>query len=122
MKARKERLEILRENAQRNNEPPKYDNKCRALSAEEAKARAANGEPFVYRYKYDVRKVQFTDTVYGDIVQEIDEGDFVLMKSDGYPTYHFSSVVDDHLMRVSHATLGGGRGLRPRAPAGPKCK
>jgi glutamyl-tRNA synthetase len=50
--------------------------------------------------------VNFHDKNYGAINYEIDEGDFILMKSDGFPTYHLANVVDDRLMKISHVIRG----------------
>ncbi len=81
-----------------------YDRKCRGLSQEEAARRAENGEPFVARLKVPLEgETGFTDRLRGEVAfrnSEID--DQVLLKSDGFPTYHLANVVDDHLIQVSH--------------------
>lgn len=104
-----ERLSELRETQTARKMPPKYDKKCRSLSPEEAKARMNAGEPSVIRLDVpeDRGRIVFRDLVRGEVgidASVID--DQVLMKSDGYPTYHLASVVDDHLMRISHVIRG----------------
>jgi len=104
----KERLEQVREEQKIKGLVPKYDGFCRNISLEEAKKRIANGEEYVVRLKlpqnYDVK---FHDLVRGDIVINTDDvDDQVLLKSDGYPTYHMAVVVDDHLMNITHIVRG----------------
>lgn len=86
----------------------KFKDPCLHLSLEEAKARVAAGEPFVIRQTINKKgKATFHDVVYGDIeidYDELDEG--VLLKSDGFPTYNFANVVDDHLMCITHVVRG----------------
>lgn len=86
----------------------KFKDPCLHLSFEEAKARVAAGEPFVIRQTINKKgKATFNDVVYGDIeidYDELDEG--VLLKSDGFPTYNFANVVDDHLMNITHVVRG----------------
>ncbi len=86
----------------------KFKDPCKRLSLEEAKARVAAGEPYVIRQTINkTGKSNYHDEVYGDIeidYDELDEG--VLLKSDGFPTYNFANVVDDHLMEISHVVRG----------------
>ncbi len=86
----------------------KFKDPCKFLSLEEAKARIAEGEPYVIRQTiHKSGKSKYHDEVYGDIeidYDELDEG--VLLKSDGFPTYNFANVVDDHLMAVTHVVRG----------------
>lgn len=86
----------------------KFQDPCKLLSLEEAKARVAAGEPFVIRQTIHKKgKSKYHDEVYGDIeidYDELDEG--VLLKSDGMPTYNFANVVDDHLMNITHVVRG----------------
>jgi len=85
-------------------QPPGYDRYCRDLTAEERAKKEAEGIKPVVRFKTPLDgQTRFNDLIYGDVVFEhstID--DFVLLKSDGYPTYHLANVVDDHAMKVSH--------------------
>lgn len=86
----------------------KFQDPCKFLSKEEAKARVDAGEPFVVRQTIHKKgKSKYHDEVYGDIeidYDELDEG--VLLKSDGFPTYNFANVVDDHLMGITHVVRG----------------
>ncbi len=82
-----------------------YDRHCRSIPAAEAAARAAAGEPHVVRLKIPLgQSTRFRDHLLGDIEWKNDDvnPDPVLLKTDGFPTYHLANVVDDHLMRVSH--------------------
>ncbi|VDL69707.1 unnamed protein product [Nippostrongylus brasiliensis] len=101
-----DRLALLRKDALRRNEIPNYDRKCRSLSEEESRSRAEAGEPFVVRFKLDKQNVSFEDDVFGAIEQCIDESDMVLVKADGFPTYHLANVVDDKAMCISHVIRG----------------
>lgn len=104
----KERLDELRTWQQENKQPPKYDGKCRDLSKEEVEKRIAAGESYVIRMRVPLNEViEFNDAVRGKIsvnTKEID--DQVLMKADGYPTYHLANVVDDHEMKITHVIRG----------------
>ncbi len=84
------------------------DDPCRALTPEEADARAAAGEPYVIRQKMPrAGSTTFHDAVYGDITVENKElEDQILLKSDGLPTYNFANVIDDHLMGITHVVRG----------------
>ena len=86
----------------------KFKDPCLKLSLEEAKKRVADGESYVIRQTINKKgKATFHDVVYGDIeidYDELDEG--VLLKSDGFPTYNFANVVDDHLMKITHVVRG----------------
>lgn len=85
-----------------------YDGHCRNLSAEEVKSRLDAGEPYVVRMKVPQGRVL---TVYDEIRGEVSfdsalVDDQVIMKSDGFPTYHLAAVVDDHLMKITHVIRG----------------
>ena len=86
----------------------KFEDPCKRIPLEEAKKRVAAGEPFVIRQTINKKgKSKYHDEVYGDIeidYDELDEG--VLLKSDGFPTYNFANVVDDHLMQITHVVRG----------------
>lgn len=86
----------------------KFEDPCKKLSLEESKRRVAAGEPYVIRQTINKQgKSKYHDEVYGDIeidYDELDEG--VLLKSDGFPTYNFANVVDDHLMEITHVVRG----------------
>lgn len=85
-----------------------YDRKCRGIPEDESKRRAEGGEPFVVRQKIPLDgSTTYHDHVYGEITIENRQlDDQVLLKSDGYPTYNFANVVDDHLMEISHVVRG----------------
>ncbi|KAL5005012.1 hypothetical protein ScPMuIL_018468 [Solemya velum] len=102
------RLELLRKEALRRREVPKYDGRCRHLSEEEVTKKLEQGLPSVIRLKLESLHEPWEDLVYGPININITdvEGDPILMKTDGYPTYHFANVVDDHHMGVTHVLRG----------------
>jgi glutamyl-tRNA synthetase len=81
-----------------------YDRLCRGLSPAEAQARKTSGEPYVVRLKVPTEgEMTFTDLIRGDITIGFDQlDDQVLLKEDGFPTYHLANVVDDHLMGITH--------------------
>jgi len=85
-----------------------YDKHCLSLSKEEVEAKLAAGEPFVIRQNIPREgTTTFTDANYGDITIENSElDDQILIKSDGFPTYNFANVIDDHLMEISHVVRG----------------
>lgn len=85
-----------------------YDKHCLHLSKEEVEAKLAAGEPYVIRQNNPAEgKTVFHDEIYGDIsVDNAELDDMVLIKSDGYPTYNFANVVDDHLMKITHVVRG----------------
>jgi glutamyl-tRNA synthetase len=86
----------------------KYDKHCLHLSKEEIKANLAAGIPYVIRQNIPVEgSTTFHDAIYGDItVENAELDDMILIKSDGFPTYNFANVVDDHLMRITHVVRG----------------
>ena len=104
----KERLDEVREKQKRAAETPRYDGHCRNLPREEVEARVAAGEPYVIRLKLpEDHGVTFDDAVRGRIeINTNDLDDQVLIKTDGFPTYHFAVVVDDHLMGITHVIRG----------------
>ena len=105
----KERLESLRSKvSETGTEIVVYDKHCLHLSKEEVEANLAAGKPYVIRINMPTEgTTTFHDEIYGDITvpnEELD--DMILIKSDGYPTYNFANVVDDHLMRITHVVRG----------------
>ena len=90
------------------NEEQGYIDPCKNISLEEAKKRIASGEKYVVRQTIlSTGVTSFEDEVYGHIEVDnstLDEG--VLLKSDGYPTYNFANIVDDHLMNITHVVRG----------------
>ncbi|MFH0852182.1 MAG: glutamate--tRNA ligase [bacterium] len=101
-----ETLEQMRAEQTAAKQAPKYDRRCLGLSADEIQSRLKNNEPHVIRMKIpENRVIEFNDLVRGDVKYNTNElDDQVLLKSDGYPTYHLAVVVDDHLMQISHVT------------------
>ena len=85
-----------------------YDKHCLHLTKEEIEANLAAGKPFVIRQNNPTEgTTTYSDEIYGDITVNNDElDDMVLIKSDGYPTYNFANVVDDHLMGITHVVRG----------------
>ena len=85
-----------------------YDKHCLHLSKEEVEAKLASGVPYVIRQNNpQTGTTTFSDEIYGDItVDNIELDDMILIKSDGYPTYNFANVVDDHLMGITHVVRG----------------
>lgn len=104
----KERLEELRAVQSEQNQTPRYDKKCLSLTEEEIKAKIEAGEEHVIRLNLPANTlIEFDDEVYGHIsFNTNDLDDQVLIKSDGYPTYHFAVVVDDTLMKITDVIRG----------------
>jgi glutamyl-tRNA synthetase len=103
-----ERLEKMRKDQEAAHKPPMYDGLCKVIDPKDAKGRVAKGEKHVVRMNVpDTGTTTFTDLIRGEISFEntlID--DQVILKSDGYPTYHLGVVVDDYLMNISHVIRG----------------
>ena len=85
-----------------------YDKHCLHLSKEEIQANLDAGKPYVIRFNMPTEgTTTFSDTIYGDITVENEElEDLILIKSDGFPTYNFANVVDDHVMNITHVVRG----------------
>lgn len=103
-----ERIQSLREEQQSKKLQAKYDKHCLHLSKEEIETNLKNGVPHVVRLNVPVDKtIAFDDVVRGRVEFSSDTvDDQVLIKSDGYPTYHLANVVDDHLMKITHVIRG----------------
>ncbi|MBS6466202.1 MAG: glutamate--tRNA ligase [Clostridium sp.] len=108
----KERLESLRQTITTESGETKeivvYDKHCLHLSKEEVEAKLAAGVPYVIRQNSPTEgTTTFHDELYGDVTVSNDElDDMILIKSDGFPTYNFANVVDDHLMGITHVVRG----------------
>lgn len=106
----KERLDELKGSPSQDEgkEIVKYDKHCLHLTEKEVNANLAAGMPYVIRQNNPTEgTTSFTDVIFGEITvanEELD--DMILMKSDGYPTYNFANVVDDHLMKITHVVRG----------------
>lgn len=102
-----EELQAMREEQQRRGLPPKYDGRYRDYPLDTARERIAAGESYVVRMRVPEGKTRWNDLIRGEV--EIDHtqvDDQVLLKSDGFPTYHLAVVVDDHLMEITHVMRG----------------
>lgn len=104
----KERLDEVRDAQRAAGETAKYDGHCKNLSKEEVEANIKAGIPYVIRLRLpENHTIKFTDLVRGDMeFNTNDLDDQVLMKTDGFPTYHFAVVVDDYLMKITHVIRG----------------
>ena len=111
-----ERLEQMRAEQRARHEPERYDRRCRAIPRDESERRAAAGERFVIRQAIPLEgTTTLQDLVMGTVTFRNDTlDDHVLLKSDGFPTYHLAFAVDDHAMRISHIIRGDG--WLPSAP------
>src|SRR2546425_276558 len=111
-----ERLEQMRAEQRARHEPERYDRRCRAIPLDESERRVAAGERFVVRQAMPLEgTTTLQDVVMGTVTfrnETLD--DHVLLKSDGFPTYHLAFAVDDHAMRISHIIRGDG--WLPSAP------
>ena len=103
----RERLESLKASVGEK-EIAVYDKHCLHLSKEEVQAKLEAGEPYVIRFNMPTEgTTTFHDDIYGDITVPNNElDDLILIKSDGFPTYNFANVVDDHLMGITHVVRG----------------
>lgn len=106
----KERLESLKTSVseENNTDIVVYDKHCLGLSKEEVEANLASGKPWVIRLNVpNEGETRFTDEIYGEIeVPNSELDDMILIKSDGFPTYNFANVIDDHLMEITHVVRG----------------
>lgn len=106
----KERLKSLKSSVSEDGktEITVYDKHCLGLSEEAVEANLAAGKPYVIRFNMPTEgTTTFHDDIYGDItVPNKELEDLILIKSDGYPTYNFANVIDDHLMGITHVVRG----------------
>ncbi|KAK3368157.1 hypothetical protein B0H63DRAFT_487858 [Podospora didyma] len=79
---------------------------CRSLPAKESDERKSNGEQFAVRFRSSKDPAGFWDIVFGPYKKAIAEEDFIIMKRDGFPTYHLANVIDDHYMKITHVVRG----------------
>ncbi|OCT61634.1 probable glutamate--tRNA ligase, mitochondrial isoform X1 [Xenopus laevis] len=103
-----QRLELLKREAVRNRQTPRYDNRCRHLTPKQVEEKLSRSSPYVIRFHLQEGPQPFQDLVYGWTQHDVAsvEGDPVILKGDGFPTYHLANVVDDHRMDVSHVLRG----------------
>lgn len=104
----RERLESLKTEVVEGKEISVYDKHCLSLSKEEIEENLKAGKPYVIRQNNPREgRTTFHDELYGDItVENAELDDMILIKSDGYPTYNFANVVDDHTMNITHVVRG----------------
>jgi len=102
------RLELLKKEAARTRQPNKYDRKCYNLTPDEIEEKLATNQPYTIRFLLSPELHKFDDLVYGEFSHDVfaTEGDPVIIKSDGFPVYHFANIVDDHEMKISHVLRG----------------
>ncbi|XP_074602341.1 putative glutamate--tRNA ligase, mitochondrial isoform X2 [Brevipalpus obovatus] len=102
------RMELMRKEAIKNRQIFRYDKRCRNIDKREAKERMESGESHAIRFKLVPGMITVHDAVVGEssVDTSLSEGDFVILKSDSFPTYHLANVVDDHLMNISHVLRG----------------
>ncbi|MFC1559805.1 glutamate--tRNA ligase [Candidatus Margulisiibacteriota bacterium] len=103
-----EELEEQRKRAAKRKEAPKYDGRCRKLSEGQIKEKEAKGLAKVLRFKCPQSgETRVNDMIRGVVVFQNELlDDFVMVKSDGFPTYNFAAIVDDHLMKITHVIRG----------------
>ena len=102
-----EELEAVRREQEGRKEPPRYNRRCLNLTDAERAAFEAEGRASVIRFKVEPEKIRFDDLIRGEV--EFDNallGDFVIVRGDGIPLYHFVVVVDDEAMEISHVIRG----------------
>ncbi len=105
-----EELDSMRKEQQAKKMAPKYDRRCLHLSPQEVKQKIVTGEAHVIRFlipNEEIVQVEYTDAIRGKVgfrTELLD--DQVILKSDGFPTYHLASVIDDHVMQISHVIRG----------------
>ncbi len=125
-----ERLDALRAAALASGRPPRYDGRCRALEPGEVERRLAAGETAALRFAVPPGEVRFDDVIRGPLAIAGDQiADFIILRSDGRPSYNFAAVVDDGAMAITHIIRGDDhltntarqellrRALRPGTPA-----
>ncbi|KAL6859262.1 hypothetical protein J3F83DRAFT_717577 [Trichoderma novae-zelandiae] len=102
-----EQLESQKRELHEAGKPTVYPGTCRSIDADESDRRAKAGESHVVRFKSDkFGRPKLHDAIYGRFQKKDMEEDFILMKTDGFPTYHLANVVDDHLMKITHVIRG----------------
>ncbi|MDH5655366.1 MAG: glutamate--tRNA ligase [Spirochaetia bacterium] len=104
-----EDLEASQEKSKKLGLPHIYDGRCRGLSKEEVEKRIAAGEKYAVRFRAESREIVVNDHVQGRV--KFDSrliGDFIIVKSDGFPSYNYAVVIDDHEMQISHVIRGVG--------------
>jgi nondiscriminating glutamyl-tRNA synthetase len=102
-----ERLEVLRQEQLSRGKMPRYDGRCRSLSAEEVSKRESEGQRAALRFWVDGSRIVFDDLIHGKMNFDREGiGDFIILRSDGMGAYNFACVIDDHLMGMTHVIRG----------------
>ncbi len=102
-----QRLEVLRQVQQNEKQPTKYDRACLNLTQKDIQEKLSAGTPFTIRLKIPPGQTIFKDLIRGQIkIDNFSLEDTILLKSDGYPTYHLANVIDDHEMKITHVIRG----------------
>ncbi len=103
-----EELTSIREEQKKQGLPPGYDGRGRSMNKTQTKELLDKKIPYVIRFKMPQKgETSFTDLIRGNItVQNKTLDDLIILKSDGFPTYHFAHIIDDHLMKITHVTRG----------------
>jgi glutamyl-tRNA synthetase len=104
-----EALEEHKKAAHASGQPTLYPGTCRHIPLEESDDRAHRGEEFAIRFKSAEKPLMIQDIVYSRFKKRDPEDDYVIMKRDGFPTYHFANVVDDRHMKITHVIRGAVR-------------
>lgn len=101
-------LKLLRDQALKSRNIIGYDNRCRNLSKEQIEQNLADQVPYSIRFKLFEGETRFIDMVKDEVCVNLSqtEPDFVILKTDQYPTYHLANVIDDHLMKITHVVRG----------------
>ncbi len=116
-----ERLETMRREQAAHRQPPGYDRRCRELSATQSRELGSGGQVPVVRFKMPLEgQTIVSDLIRGEVSFENSMlDDFVLLKSDGYPTYHLANIIDDHYMNISHVMTSLVTCLKPWSTSWP---
>ncbi|KAI1757441.1 hypothetical protein F4782DRAFT_525254 [Xylaria castorea] len=100
------KLDAMKKLALDESRDPVYNKICSHIPAEESAQRAADGKAHCIRFKSDGKAPPVQDLLYGTYKSPVPLDDFIIIKRDGFPTYHFANVVDDHLMKITHVIRG----------------
>ncbi len=102
-----EELAAARDRAMQEKRPPRYEGTCRDLTADQRKAKEAEGRKAAWRLRIPEGDIVYKDIVYGELTRtHNDIDDFVCVRADGWPLYNFACVIDDHDMKISHVIRG----------------
>ncbi|XP_015783642.1 probable glutamate--tRNA ligase, mitochondrial [Tetranychus urticae] len=102
------RLDLLRKEALKNRNIPRYDNRCRFLSDKEIDEKLSEKADYALRFRSEDQIVNVDDLIYGSTRFDVknSEGDFIILKSNKFPSYHLANVIDDHSMEITHVLRG----------------